>query len=488
MLLRNVLVHVEAQPLPTSGTPTRTRRPCPLSPHRAPGDRQCGEADRRVQRFVSNHPDTIRHRNTLQPFPIPGDAAGVATAEHSSTRPREHESSPVRLAISTSTSCTTAGNERRHAARVPDEPAGSQTPDNTVVWTEWTPGGGLDVASASGAIGTTPIDYDVDTDNDGIPDARYMDFGFPLMQDSNGNQFVALGAMKIIDADSLFNLNVHGNRAGTGADSRAEQFCRGTAARHPAFLSQSDHGVSASEVNPRMGAQCAADRRQRPTSRDRGRSHRRLAAVRRSFPARGERNESRRTTSTSTPPCTYGAVSYELANMEMWNLLNGRPQLAAGTPPTVSGSSFVGRWGENITRLDPQVAAILGGGTLQRGSRQSRVPNDPFPLPGTSGVDDNNNALEGGTSSTNRTSFTRPSCSRSISSRPAVGSPGTQGKQRLLYPGADRRRTVAGTNSSRSIRSSCPDRQWADLDGVDPVAAMGQRRLFAVLASDAHSP
>ena len=46
-------------------------------------------------------------------------------------------------------------------------------------------------------------------------------------------------------------------------------------------------------------------------------------------------------------------VSYELANMEIRNLLNGRPQLAAGTPPTVTGSSFVGRWGENVTRLDP---------------------------------------------------------------------------------------------------------------------------------------
>ena len=80
--------------------------------------------------------------------------------------------------------------------------------------------------------------------------------------------------------------------------------------------------------------------------------------------------------------------------MEIWNLLNGRPQLAAGTPPTVSGSSFVGRWGENVTRLDPNVAAILAGSTLSAGVSAA---SDPFPLPGTSGVDDNNNQLEGGT-------------------------------------------------------------------------------------------
>ncbi len=79
---------------------------------------------------------------------------------------------------------------------------------------------------------------------------------------------------------------------------------------------------------------------------------------------------------------TYGSVSYELANMEWWNLLNGRPQLAAGSPPTVSGSSFVGRWGENVTRLDPNVVAILGGSTLSAGVS---IATDPFPLPGTSG-------------------------------------------------------------------------------------------------------
>ena len=59
------------------------------------------------------------------------------------------------------------------------------------------------------------------------------------------------------------------------------------------------------------------------------------------------------------------SLSYELSNMEMWYLLNGRPQLAAGTPPTVSGSSFVGRWGENTTRLDPNVSRFWAAAYCQ---------------------------------------------------------------------------------------------------------------------------
>ncbi len=79
----------------------------------------------------------------------------------------------------------------------------------------------------------------------------------------------------------------------------------------------SDHGVSASEVNPEwaLNARPTASTPDFPgTAAD---PHLRLAAVHAIVPARRERNESRRTTSTSTQPATYGAVSYELANMEM---------------------------------------------------------------------------------------------------------------------------------------------------------------------------
>ena len=159
------------------------------------------------------------------------------------------------------------------------------------------------------------------------------------------------------------------------------------------FLSTSDHGVSASEVNPEW----ALNARPTATSADFTGTATTLNSALQPYtlffrPGGSGSNPMNNFDATQT--ATYGAVSFELANMEIWNLLNGRPQLAAGTPPTVTGSSFVGRWGENVTRLDPNVAAILAGSTLSAGVS---APSDPFPLPGTSGVDDNNNQLESGT-------------------------------------------------------------------------------------------
>ena len=69
------------------------------------------------------------------------------------------------------------------------------------------------------------IFYAVDTDNDGVPDANYMDFGFPLMTTPDGTQqFVAMAAVRIIDAEGLYNLNVHGNRGGQAAVPSANNF------------------------------------------------------------------------------------------------------------------------------------------------------------------------------------------------------------------------------------------------------------------------
>ncbi len=64
-----------------------------------------------------------------------------------------------------------------------------------------------------------------------------------------------------------------------------------------------------------------------------------------------------------------------------------------------------GRWGENLTRLDPNVQQVLAGTTVQGGL--GTPGGDPWPLPGTSGgflytpppplaADDNNNYAESG--------------------------------------------------------------------------------------------
>lgn len=304
----------------------------------------------------------------------------------------------------------------------------------------WTPSGTFNPAAPPA------ISYDVDTDNDGIPDARYMDFGFPMMQDANGNQFVALGVAKIIDADSLFNLNVHGNRAALAHLPVPNNFAGGN---NPAFISQSDHGISASEVNPEWALNA------RPlattstfTNPDFSGNATALSAALQQYtlffrPGGSGSNPTNNFDSSQT--ATYGAVSYELANMEWWNLLNGRPQLTAGTPPTVSGSSFVGRWGENASRLDPNVVSILAGNTLSAGVG---IATDPFPLPGTSGVDDNNNSPEGGNfidaQNVFHPAFVQPvdffSAGTWIDYTASDPLAPPQGKRRLLFP-----RTTTGT-------------------------------------------
>ncbi len=379
-------------------------------------------------RFVTGvNPDTSGIGTALIPYSIPGDPP------NNTLTPIWNGGPAIQEGVWTAWQASTAYVVNAQVMPIPPngqifqvETGGAGTSGTTPpAWPTTTGGTVTDGGVTWTAIGPTNIGYDVDTDNDGIPDARYIDWGFPLMQDSSGNQFVALGAIKIIDADSLFNLNTHGNRAAAAQIPVPNNFAGGN---NPAFLSTSDHGVSASEVNPEW----ALDARPVAGSLDFPGSSAALTSALQQYtllfrPSGSGSNP------TNNFDATSGTLSYELANMEIWNLLNGRPQLAAGTPPTVTGSSFVGRWGENVTRLDPNVAAILAGSTLSAGVS---APSDPFPLPGTSGVDDNNNQLESGTFTDAQGVF-----------HPAFVQPidffaggnwvtGTQGKLRQLLPGA----------------------------------------------------
>ena len=236
------------------------------------------------------------------------------------------------------------------------------------------------------------FNYAVDTDNDGVLDANYIDFGFPLMTTPDGTQqYVAMAAVRIIDADALYNLNVHGNRSGQAAVPSPNNFGGlGT------FLSRSNLGVSASEVNP----QWAFNARPVAAGSDFPGTPAALASALQQYASFFRAPADSGTLPANNFDPTAGAISYELANMEWWNILNGRPQLTPSASPTtiaatVSGSSLPGRWGENITRLDPNVAQILAGNVVSAGL--GTAGGDPWPLPGTSGVDDNNNSPESGT-------------------------------------------------------------------------------------------
>jgi hypothetical protein len=52
--------------------------------------------------------------------------------------------------------------------------------------------------------------WDVDNDNDGVPDSVFVDLGDPVQQAEDGTLYKPLYAIKIIDLDSRLNVNAHG--------------------------------------------------------------------------------------------------------------------------------------------------------------------------------------------------------------------------------------------------------------------------------------
>jgi hypothetical protein len=52
--------------------------------------------------------------------------------------------------------------------------------------------------------------WDVDNDNDGVPDSIFVDLGDPVQQAEDGTLYKPLYAIKIIDLDSRLNVNAHG--------------------------------------------------------------------------------------------------------------------------------------------------------------------------------------------------------------------------------------------------------------------------------------
>ncbi len=229
------------------------------------------------------------------------------------------------------------------------------------VWT------GTDNATA--VTNAANINYGADPDGDGVNDAFWMDFGFPIMEiPGSGSKFVAMGTVKIEDLDDKFNVNAHGNAEGDLTfDVSAGQF--GGVGE---FISKSNQGSGPHAVNPewtRNGRPAPVDY----TGPDLNAA---LEQHRLEF-----RDSASRGAPANNPTGNHEANDFELANMEWLRILQGGATIidpGAGVALSASDiTQFVrGRWEGNEGRLVPMII--------------SRNPaNAPFA--GFSGTDDNHN-------------------------------------------------------------------------------------------------
>ena len=62
-----------------------------------------------------------------------------------------------------------------------------------------------------GGFGGHPIQWDVDTDGDGLPDAVWIDLGMPVMTAPDGTTYKPLFAIQCLDLDGRLNVNTDGN-------------------------------------------------------------------------------------------------------------------------------------------------------------------------------------------------------------------------------------------------------------------------------------
>jgi len=100
-------------------------------------------------------------------------------------------------------------------------------------------------------ISTNYTLLDTDLDNDGIKDSIWMDLDLPMHTFSDGSQFVPLASFKVIDADGLVNLNVHGNLQGLAlAQGGLGRLGASRTVTSNLPISISNLGMSRSEVNP----------------------------------------------------------------------------------------------------------------------------------------------------------------------------------------------------------------------------------------------
>lgn len=227
------------------------------------------------------------------------------------------------------------------------------------------------------ATTTIAYEYDVDNDGDGIWEGVWLDLGFEPMDDGTGQLYVPMVSFTVKDADALLNLNVHGNMARVWNNNvNLDTVPFGGPSNSDAFISKSNQGISASEVNP-------------------------LWAFNRRPPVTGG---SFATTdyddAYAADPFFGGVVGApapinwkEAANRDWLYLLMGR---YTRTSPT---DLIPGRWGEEHLLLRAVEAVIAGSGSslqpryfsVDPGSALNNptILTNPWPGPGQSQYDDN---------------------------------------------------------------------------------------------------
>ncbi|MCH2119003.1 MAG: hypothetical protein MK161_15025, partial [Pirellulales bacterium] len=87
--------------------------------------------------------------------------------------------------------------------------------------------------------------WDVDNDNDGVPDSIFVDLGDPVQQAEDGTLYKPLYAIKIIDLDSRLNVNAHGTAEHVFSPvfDPASNLLAGTSPAYPVSNDQMPHGI-----------------------------------------------------------------------------------------------------------------------------------------------------------------------------------------------------------------------------------------------------
>ncbi|MDA0920464.1 MAG: hypothetical protein O2945_15450 [Planctomycetota bacterium] len=249
------------------------------------------------------------------------------------------------------------------------------------------------------------FDADADGDTQNGNEAILVDLDFPVQErPSDGALYIPLFAFTVYDGDGLINLNTAGNLSGDvsppgptgyfGNGAGAVLFPTDTNAAPPfATISQSNHGISPSEVNPAWAMDAIPIDPGSPTA-----------------------NQTVDVTGIGDYLKYFGRSPvgngdafnrWELANMELWWARKGRIEFATGTSLHELHAGLFGDtsrlWGAlNAAGHIPATTASSQPVIDQYVASNDPNPNNPglaeqvFPFPGNSDRDDNRDSNAGG--------------------------------------------------------------------------------------------
>lgn len=154
-----------------------------------------------------------RHNSPNEPY----DAADVQNMFLSATLPQAGGSDRIIPSFHRDTlyqsqfvaGTTTARDMRRfsfRAIRTDNGPEANTATDDFEYLDAFMPDGSLNSGDENQVF-----NLDVDTDNDGVLDAVWIDIGLPTQTDVEGRVFKPLVAYRVVDLDNRLNLNAHGN-------------------------------------------------------------------------------------------------------------------------------------------------------------------------------------------------------------------------------------------------------------------------------------